>query len=136
MISGVTLNGRNFSQGDSCLYVPIVPRRYNQPGVGGQDGTSTSHLLGIINMFYTFTLPLGDVTFVSLYNLPIEHKLRSLYVTRTVVRNIQPGFADAYTTNQVLIHIDSITAKLFLVPHFNPTYRSDFMCGIPMWDSR
>ena len=136
MIAGVRLNGRSYAQGDSCVYVPKVPCRGNAPGVGGQDGVSTSHLIGLINMFYTFSLPRGDITFVSLFTLPITHMWRDLFVTPTIFRHEKPGLNYDYITDHVIIHVDSIISKLFLVPHFNPDFRLDFMCGIPMWDAR
>jgi hypothetical protein len=140
MIAGVRLNGRPFKQGDCCVYLPTVRARGNLPGVGGRDGVATSHRIGLINMFYTFTVPQGDVTFVSIYTLPTIHKLRDLYVTNKFVRLVQPGLAFDYDevdhVNNVLIHIDSISSKLFITPHFDPAQRRHFMCGIPMWDAR
>ena len=135
MVTGVRLNGRNYAQGDTCVYLPRIQPRGNRDGVGGRDGASKSHLIGLINMFYI--LPQGDVTFVSIRHLPTVPKVRTLYVTPTVNRPVQAGLAYEYQQDtDVLIHVDSITAKLFLVPHFDSDRRVDFMCGITMWDSR
>ena len=65
MIGGVRINGRHYSQGCCCLYMPVVPRRWNQDGVGGRAGASESHKVGIINMFYV----VGDTVMVDVQYL-------------------------------------------------------------------
>ena len=136
LISGVRINGRLFRQGDHCEYLPKVPRRPNQPGVGGSLGSSVSHLIGTIGMFYRFKMIGGDTpaTFVSIKPRTLVERDRSMYIVSTVSDDTSvSGFKYVHLEAHTLVHIDSITAKVKLVPHYDEAKCTDFMCAIRMW---
>jgi hypothetical protein len=119
--------------------MPVVKRRHNAEGVGGLDGSSLSHLVGTIMMFYTFCVTgLGapvTATFVEIKRRPIEYKVRSLYIIQTigVDDSLLKGLEHQFSDDHVLVHVDSITHKLKVVPHFDAQYEDALMCAIPMW---
>jgi hypothetical protein len=133
MIAGVVLNGREYQQGDACVFFPVVVPRGNRDGVGGRRGNADSAKVGIINMFYIFDgTILVDVTV-----LPLVEKYRSLYIVEN--KEVQPRvqFKAVYTfmsaVDRLVIHVDAISCKVHLAPHFANTA---LLCGIPMWDAR
>ena len=136
LISGVRINGRLFRQGDHCEYLVKVARRPNLAGVGGSLGSSTSHLIGTVGMFYRFNMVGGDTpaTFVSIKPRTVVGKDRSMYIVDTVSDDTAvSGFKYAHMAGHMFIHIDSITAKVKLVPHYDEVKRAQFMCAIRMW---
>ena len=133
MIAGVELNGREYVQGDPVLYFPVVARHFNQPGVGGLDGVSTSVCCGIINMFYSFE----GAVLIDLTAVPIVRKNRSMHIVRNYAYDVSEAFKDYVNTmnkdGRLLIHIDSVSCKV----HFAPDpYDNQLTCAIPMWDAR
>ena len=142
LVAGVWLNGHQFKQGNHCVYLPRVSRRYNQQGAGGLDGSSTSHRVATIGMFYTFIMHGGGdrskrATFVSITDRPVKHKVRSMYIIDSVRCDTSlQRFGYVHSDANTLIFIDSITSKLKLVPHYLQSKQDELMCGIPMWDAR
>lgn len=137
MLKGVMLNGHVYKQGDRCAYLARVAPRGNAEGVGGRLGSSESYKVGTIKMFYHFPRT-PSITFVDILDLPVRRKLRSLYIVAA-----QPAFPRGFACNPVtatstLYHIDSITSKVLLAPHYteDETEATTEMCGIPMWDAR
>ena len=139
MIGGVHLNGRLYKQSDMCEYLPRVPRS------NIVRGSSDSFRVGFINMFYTFEdtslrLPKLDV-FVSVTDVPVRGRERSLYLVDNIhgQRGVKEKFNFVHDSSRhTLLHIDAITAKVLVVPHFNPDpeIRSRLMVAIPMWYAR
>ena len=130
LIGGLTLNGRKLSQGDTCEYLPIV-----------SDSQPAEYRLGVINMFYKFATSSntdGYQILVDITQKPVLSKVRSLYVVAREARDTQlKRFTHTYTrSTHALIHIDWITHKIFLAPHFDEALRATQMCGIPMWEMR
>jgi hypothetical protein len=114
-----------------------VGRRFNQPGVGGRDVAAQSHLIGTIKMFYHFDDLGGQQhTFVDIANHHIIEKIRSMYIVDTCL-TLRTGFNHhPILAESTIIHIDAITSKVLLVPHFAPEYKDVRMCAIPMWEAR
>ncbi len=136
LLSGVRINGRLFRQGDHCEYLVKVPRRINQPGVGGSLGSSESHLIGTVGMFYRFNMVGGDTpaAFVSIKPRAVVGKDRSMYIVDTVSDDTAvSGFEYFHMAGHMFIHIESITAKVKLVPHYDEVKRAQFMSAIRMW---
>jgi hypothetical protein len=137
LISGIRINGRLFKQGDHCEYLPRVVPRGNVPGVvGGLLGSSTSHLIGTVGLFYRFEMDGGPspAVFVSVTPRLIKEKERSMYIIEGVIDDTRiRGFEHVHTKLLHFMHIDSITAKVKLVPHYDLAKRTAFMCAIPMW---
>ena len=143
MSAGVLLNGHKYRRDSVCEYVPRVQRRGNVEGVGGRDGSSTSHLIGVINNF--FVLEFGSVpvqiTLVSITPLRICARIRSMYVVERAEGLARPPSLDKideFVTSMqsnihTIIHVDSITAKVHLAPHFED---ADLMCALRMWAAR
>ncbi len=135
-ISGIRINGRLFKQGDHFEYLPKVVPRGNVPGVGGLLGSSTSHLIGTVGLFYRFVMDGGPspAVFVSVTPRLIKEKERSMYIIEGVMDDsLMSRFDHVHTEQHTFIHIDSITAKVKLVPHYDLAKRAAFMCAIPMW---
>jgi hypothetical protein len=143
-IAGIQLNGRVFRQGDHCEYLPKVAVRPNVPGVvGGSLGSSASHLIGTVGLFYRFQMNGGPspAMFVSVKPRKIKEKERSLYILdgTGVIDEAhvhKKGHSHVHTLQHTLIHIDAITAKVKIVPHYDLAKRAAFMCAIPMWHVR
>ena len=139
MISGVRLNGRTYSQGSIVEYLPYVPRRGNRDGIGGRVGSSQSYLIGCINMMYVFQLDNLPIVLVDITGLPIVSVVRSLYVVERPASDMAhlAGFTNLTenmdSEGRCIIHIDSITSKIHLAPHFTD---EAYMCAIRMWTAR
>ena len=88
-------------------------------------------------MFYHFEDLGGEQhTFVDIENHPIIEKIRSLYIVDTCL-TLRTGFDQhAIVAESTIIHIDAITSKVLLVPHFTPEYKDVRMCAICMWEAR
>ena len=139
LVAGVTINGRKFRQGAHCEYLPKVVPRGNLPGPGGQEGSSQSHRVGTICLFYLFEMKGGPSpeVFVSIKPRPILSRQRSMYIVANIKDDTsQPQFAHSHTNDHTLIHIDSITGKIMLVPHYNVDESNTLMCAIKMWGVR
>jgi hypothetical protein len=135
---GLTLNGRKYKQGDHCEYLPYVrPRRGEQ----GAEGSSLSHKVGTVRMVYRIKMegPGPEwALFVSLLDRPELGYVHNMYEVATVREDTRlVGFNHNYSLhNHTLVHVDSITSKIKLVPHFNQTKRATHMCGIRIWLAR
>ena len=152
MTAGVILNGRQYKQGSHAEYLPVVKRRGNLAGPGGEGGSSTSHRVATVHMFYHFTmqgsrpetyrggvtlkaLP-DEATFAIISDRVVHDKIRSMHIVDAVRDSAtKPGFKFKTAAEHTIIHIDSITAKVMLVPHFDAT-QNHLMCAIPMWIAR
>ena len=152
MTAGVILNGRQYKQGSHAEYLPVVRRRFNRPGPGGEEGSSESHRVATVHMFYHFTmqgsrpetvrggvtlkeLP-DEATFAIISDRAVRDKIRSMHIVDAVRDNAtKPGFKFKTAAEHTIIHIDSITAKVMIVPHFDTT-QNHLMCAIPMWIAR
>jgi hypothetical protein len=78
----------------------------------------------------------GDTpaTFVSIKPRAVVGKDRSMYIVDTVSDDTTvTGFKYVHMAGHMFIHIDSITAKVKLVPHYDEVKRIRLMCGIRMW---
>jgi hypothetical protein len=79
----------------------------------------------------------GSETFVAIIPHPILGKVRSMYIIDTFDSGVLGGFSYRFDpTTDRLIHIDQITSKIILVPHFNQALEHTKMCGISMWEAR
>ena len=143
VVNGVYLNGRRYSQGSVVEYLPRV-RESNV-----RVGSSRSFRIGIINMFYVFYRGDEQITFFSLSDLQIIEPYHSLYIIeksryeecRAYIENrdnsVNRNFSFVHNSSQHRVfHIDSITSKVHVVPHFNSEKRNDLMCAIRMWYAR
>lgn len=134
MVAGIYLNGRHFKQGDYCEYLPTVPRRGNVA-----EGSSSFYRLARIECFYVVRFGGVEVPLVQITDLPILGSVRSLRVISKPEPMPRPGWdtykhiLQAAVADVELIHIDSITHKVFLAPHFDS---EDEMCAIRMWEAR
>lgn len=142
LTAGVVLNGRDYEQGCYCKYAPHVRPRYNHEGPGGLAGVVESFRIGRVDMFYVVFMPGGRgpvrrrEVFVAITDVPVTGRVRSLYeVNVTGVGVGTRGFEFELGADQSLMHIDSIVAKVKLVPHFDPG-RIDTMCAVTMWEAR
>ena len=130
------INGRFFRQGVHCEYLLHVLPRGNLPGIGGLLGSSTSYSLGTIALFYRVPMVGGPspATFVSVKPRLIKEKERSMYVIDSICEDTSlSAFKHVHTLAHHLIHVDSITAKVKLVPHYAVDKHDSLMCGIKMW---
>ena len=139
LVGGVTLNGRSYRQGDTCEFLPQVSVRRRD----NSQGSSQSHLIGRINMMYRVPMRKGNdefssEVFVSITTIDISAKERSMYITQNVDRQVgSDGFKFVHDhLAHTLVHVDSITSKLMLTPHYDPGLRDTLMCGIRMWHAR
>lgn len=144
MISGVTLNGHKYKQGHQILFLPRIRRRGNAAGPGGLEGSSTSHQVGTICMFYQLAmqgtsegLP-RHIVVVSVLVHPEVGRANQLRVVDTVREDVKLLGWDHFHDSRVhtLIHVDSITSRVMLVPHFDRSKKDSQMCVIPMWKAR
>ena len=140
-MSGLSLNGHTYQRGTHVEFLPYVRPRGNLGGVGGLLGSSESHRIGTILMLYTFTVhrhgKLYDTaTFVEVADRPVLEKIRSLYNINSVAAEHLPAAGGAYSGDNYLIHVDAITAKVRLVPHFLPRLAATHMLAITMWEAR
>ena len=141
-LSGVQLNGRNFRQGNHCEYVPYVSRRGNVPGPGGFDGSSDSHKIGTVVMFYIVPMTSSrehpsQMSFVSIIDRPVLGRIRSMFRLNSV--HIEPlqGFSSTYDREcHTLIQIDSVAFKVMIVPHYDFQNNPSEVFAIRMWESR
>ena len=136
LVGGVRINGRLFRQGDHCEYLLHVLPRGNLPGIGGLLGSSTSYSLGTIALFYRVPMVGGPspATFVSVKPRLIKEKERSMYIIDSICEDTSlSAFKHVHTLAHHLIHVDSITAKVKLVPHYAVDKHDSLMCGIKMW---
>ena len=140
LISGVRMNGHPYAQGDHVAFLPYVPRRGNQAGVGGRDGSSQSHEIGTIMSFYTVAMSQHKpvpALFVAVKVRPVKDRIRSLYVIDSIRRStLKPGRGYECPEGDVLIHVDAITHKMAFVPHYDPEQADELMCAISMWEAR
>jgi hypothetical protein len=68
---------------------------------------------------------------------PVLFLDNGMYVVNSVREETQKlGFKFEPTHNTTLIHIDSVTHKVKLVPHYDEDHRDTLMCGISMWTAR
>lgn len=144
VLAGVRLNGRPYKQGNHCAYLPYVRRRGNLPGPGGREGSSQSHTLATIHLFYTFTLTdargsnATRATFASVEQRPVTGRIRSLYIIDSIKEETRlSSFTHVHDPSiHILVHVDSITHKVMFVPHFDSDQAETKMCGICMWSAR
>lgn len=141
LISGVRLNGRPYKQGDHCEYIPIVHRRGNNPGPGGLEGSDTSRRIATINMFYAVRVQDNgeqrDVHLVDLTDIPVGGFYRKLSIVSSDTVRAQrrlPGLNFQHGSG-TLFHIDAISAKVMLVPHFDDSKKDSLMIAIPIWEA-
>ena len=73
---------------------------------------------------------------VEISDIPILAIERGLYIVKNIPFQPAPGHSHTYSTENTLIHVDAITHKVQLVPHYSPSKRETHMCGIPMWQAR
>jgi hypothetical protein len=136
MIAGVLLNGRKYKQGDRCEYLPRVVRHHGSHGIGGDLGGSMSHLIGTIKMFYHFDINGQRTTFVDILDHPILRKDRSMYIIAYTPQLLMGRSAHPVTAASTIYHIDAITSKVLLAPHYTPELKHREMCAITMWEAR
>ena len=139
---GVWLNGRQYKQGDHCAYLPYVRPRYQRRGVGGHLGSSTSHRIGTIQMFYSLVMTGApsrprECQCVVVVDRPVKSLDHGMYITDSVRQDTeQVKFNYEPTHTSTFIHVDSITHKVKLVPHYDKALKDTLMCGISMWSAR
>lgn len=138
------MNGRQFKQGSHCSYLPRVRCRGNVPGVGGRLGASTSYMVGTVNMFYVFNMDGASpperprtCTFASVTDRPVLGHVRSMFIVDTVSAETEKvGFKYEHLDGvHTMLHVDSITFKIMLVPHYDSDKSTTHMCGIPIWET-
>ena len=141
MVKGVSLNGRKYKQGDRVSYLGRVRRRGNVEGPGGHEGSSTSHKIGTIKMFYHFPALVNgcSTTFVDILEIPVLRKWRSLFIVPTQP-SLPRGFQcnAAVTRQSTIYHVDVITAKVMLAPNYTEDEEeaTTEMCALTMWEAR
>jgi hypothetical protein len=108
-------------QGDVVEYYPYVPRRHNNPGPGGLQGSIGSSRVATINMFYTFDRgTTNEATYVELTNHRDEGVVDSLRVIQSVHRDAAraAGGDTESLVDSIIVHVDMVAYKLKLLPHF------------------
>ena len=77
----------------------------------------------------------SPTTFVSYIKpRPILGKERTMYIIGRISEDTAlSGFDHVHTEAHHLIHLDSITAKVKFVPHYDNSKQNAFMCGVSMW---
>ena len=146
IISMSRSNHRSLS-GDHIEYLPRVRRRGNMDGPGGREGSSTSHKLATLGMFYLVRMVGATgaggerpATLVLASVLPLSQvgQASGCRVVGTVRRDVHlDGWDHVHNTNKhTLLHVDSITGRVMLVPHYDETLRASKMCVLPMWAAR
>ena len=138
MIAGVFLNGREYKQGDVCEYLPWVARRGNADGAGGRAGSSEAHQLCKVNYFIVCQIERRSIVLVHVTPVPILAKERSVYIVPKQIPTPPRKFKDLVsafgcTTTTHFLHIDSITSKIHVTPHFN---NPEWMCALCMFEAR
>ena len=105
--------------------------------------SSESYLVGTIKLFYVCTLTddkgiQRKEVFVAVRKRPIIDRDRSLYIVNTVSTDTnQPVFKYEFdVSTDIILHLDSITDRLMLVPHYDKDHADTLMCGIVMWAAR
>ncbi len=71
--------------------------------------------------------------FVSVRDVPIQSRFRIESVREDTASVGWSGIGDL--AGGVLIHVDAITHKVKLAPHFNSDLSDTYMCAIPMWEA-
>lgn len=140
MLAGIYLNGRHYRRGNYCEYLPQIHRRGNVEGVaGGRLGSSTSYLLARIECFHILRVDGEEIVLVQITNLPVLSWIRSLRVVHRPAVPTVKGWDVLYHTLQAvpddvnIVHVDSITHKVFLAPHFTD---ANLMCALRIWEAR
>ena len=69
---------------------------------------------------------------------PYVGRANQLRVVDTVREDVKLLGWDHFHDSRVhtLIHVDSITSRVMLVPHFDRSKKDSQMCVIPMWKAR
>ena len=84
----------------------------------------------------------ADVTLVDITPVPIVGQIRSMYEVERPDAEVRPPqlrdlherlYMPLEPSQLNIIHIDSITAKVHLVPHFDD---HGLMCALRMWQAR
>ena len=95
-------------------------------------------------MFYVFTMtgvvsPACPHTCVlaSITDRPVVGHSRSMFIVNTVREETEKvGFKYEHQDDvHSMIHVDSITSKVMLVPHYLEEMSSSHMCGVSMWET-
>jgi hypothetical protein len=88
-------------------------------------------------MFYHFDVEGQSTTFVDIMDHPLIIKERSMYIIESTLA-LQRGNHHVHpvTTNSTIYHIDAITSKVLLVPHYSHLLKDTQMCAIRMWEAR
>lgn len=134
-IKGVWMNGKHYKQGSHVLYLPLVPTTQRNQAVG----SSASYKIGTIRMIYSFGIGQSQMSFVDIEPRPVLNRVRSLYVVKTLREETQTGFQVIRNEGRVhktLIHLDQVTNRIMLCPHFDEELRTTQQCGITMWEAR
>jgi hypothetical protein len=130
MTGGVKLNGRLYAQGAVVEYLETAVE-YQEHCVVRR--------LGTIGMFYHVRMEgpgQREALFVAVKDRPVTGKVRSMHITPTFVEDgSKPKFKFVLTESHLLLHVDSISAKVMLVPHFDHTLAATHMCGLKMWEA-
>jgi hypothetical protein len=101
-------------------------------------------------MFYKLRLPRADrssqrfedVILLEMVDRPIVERDGRMYVINSIRRDTQlMGFGaleqvDGNLTQVVLAHIDCVSSKLKVVPHYDPAREEAQMCCIRIWEAR
>lgn len=140
--------GHKYAQGDRVVYSP--------PGRAEQVQDAPPELVGTILMFYQVHHELDPAgapyseenprrvrrrveTFVQIKNIPVITKHAKLFlVDRQIIAKHQPKFSKDYIPSRdpnMYFHIDVISYKACLVPHFEPDEHC-LMCVIPVWPAK
>ena len=128
MTKGVRLNGRQYAQGDHVEYSMIFDRRNRNVDMDARS-------VGQIRQFYVFrhTQPsVKNVVFVEIQEREVLSKYRSVYELQHFDRGLSGDLSSVECTGK-LLHIDSITFKVHIAPHWSNTHK---LCAIPMWAAR
>ena len=106
-------------------------------------GSSESYLVGTIKLFYVCKLTddagiTREEVFVAVRARPIVQRDRSLYIVNTVSSDTrQPLFTYKYDASiDTILHLDCITDRIMLVPHYDEDKADTLMCGVIMWAAR
>ena len=76
----------------------------------------------------------APATFVPIKPRPLVGRDKSMYIVNTVSDDTNvSGFSYIHMEEHTLIYIDSITAKVKLVPHYDESQSAELMCAIRMW---
>ena len=110
-------------------YVPFVPpqRQRNAPGPGGLLGSSASSALGTVHLFYTFGCGTYlSQTYVEISPVVIQKKIDDIFVLHSsdLCDARLDGFRRVPSKPTIMIHVDSISYKIKLVPHLRSIYQT------------